>query len=200
MVLFIVISAFSCTKSDQIPIKPAEAALQNATTISSDAVQQIYNQLSADEKFSYWDAHLRFCEDSLAAGFPEKASAIASLRGSLKTSIFEDESDAATVFLNYTLPVWLTNAEKVLTEVEIFELTMQNKFLPNVNIVPEVDNAECFCHVGNKGYSCKKMELGFPSGVTITYGICEAPDPCEGSRRGCGFLWLQSCSGGHCNF
>lgn len=59
---------------------------------------------------------------------------------------------------------------------------------------------DCFCHVGNFGYSCKKWSYGFPSGITVEYGLCESGSSCGGSGAGCGLLWLESCYGGHCNF
>lgn len=170
-------------------------------TTDGEVRQQVYSEMSAQEKYDLWKKHFQYVKDSHAVGGDaEKRKLVQELENALSVDIFVDESNAQSVFLEYTGPQWMAKAKLVLSDEEIYDVTMENAVLrtPPADDIGQLP--KCFCHVGNSGYSCKKLSLSFPWGATIEYGICENNGPCRYSRRGCGFLWLESCDGAHCNF
>ena len=188
------------TESGKLPDAKTVAlnALQNAT--STDARTQIYLGMSAAERYALWKDHFSVWKDSpVLKNNPAKLQLVQELENSLNVEIFADSSEAQTVFLNYTFQNWLYFASQLFTDDELFELTMQNIVVPvQSNIVDNLP--DCFCHVGNTGYKCKKVSVGFPLVFQVDYGMCELATPCDASRLGCGAFWLESCNGAHCNF
>ena len=134
----------------------------------------------------------------------DKVSLINDLMANLEVSLFNNNSSKSDIFSNYFIPIWRKNAKNVFTEFELYDLAFEPSADPvgNVTAPPELPGgiANCFCHVGESGFSCRKVSVGFPSGITITNGVCQLVGDCTYSHPGCGWFWLSSCSGNHCNF
>lgn len=186
--------------------------LRNETNQSSKKV--IYTMFSSSDKLKFWQGH--FLIASKQAPFrkkEEKLFLISELASSIKREIFEGDTNAKDIFLNYTIPLWLERAEKVFSKEELTDLLLFNYqdlhqesnsialITPKASYIADEPPVDCFCHVGNVGYACKQLQIGFPSGITVVYGNCEeAERACSRSTRGCGLLWLESCNGSHCNY
>jgi hypothetical protein len=174
------------------------------------AKKQVYSLLTSEVKFDLWVEHIdRLMAGSMIAQNNQKKELIKELRSFITKEIFENNSKEKEVVLSYYAPKWLAKAEKVFTGKEVYEIVYDNVFFAPVKInanskgnllaaVPS-EEVDCFCHVGNSGYSCKKLVITLPP--EVTYGICEQGSlPCKNSSNGCGFLFLESCNGNHCNF
>ena len=179
--------------------------------------KMLYRLFSSEEKLMFWKEHISISlqKESYKTN-PKAIALIHELENMLSKEMFEDGSSANSISSAYFKPIWLKNAETVFTSKQIGELVYSN-FLDKQNIIKSnttiARNAQtvivktpnfeklvnCFCEVGETGFSCKKTEIGFPSGVTVTIGICERANPCE-EHSGCGWFWAYDCNGGHCNF
>lgn len=184
-------------------------ALQSEKNEGSKKV--IYSLFSSTEKLKFWQDHFIIASKlATVKSDAQKMSLISELSSYLTNNVFEDNSDEQNIFLAYNLPTWLKKAESIFHKTELSDLLLSNFQESNpqidntiktkVDYMPE-DPVDCFCHVGNTGYSCKQLQVGFPSGVTQVYGMCEEGNRvCKTSNRGCGFLWLEKCNGSHCNY
>ena len=214
--ILLLITLASCSKGG-LGDRPSTIPEPDQYTVlkSTDDFQsrlQIYDLLSADEKFSLWNDHLiKARAQFVSANQIDKVSMVDELSTNMSRNIFKEGmqySSSVDVFLNYFVPLWLRKARTVFNELEIYDLT----FNPLVKVVGEREAPseigvgsggtvpDCFCHVGVTGYSCRRISVGIPSGVVITNGMCEKSGDCMYFRRGCGFLWLSSCNGNHCVF
>jgi hypothetical protein len=208
--LAVVMIIAACTKT-----QTKEADIQNvsgakiANAIATADFQSrihVFDLLSEQERYVLWRDHLvkakeQFINEKNEAG----VNSISELLANLTPEVFDVSSKASAIFSNYFMPNWVASSRSVFTPAEMYDIG----FDPSVKIIgrtaPEdigggPGGANCFCHVGTSGFSCRKIEVGFPSGVSIVNGICERTGACTGSSTGCGWLWLQSCSGDHCNF
>lgn len=176
----------------------------------------IYRLFTETEKVKFWKTHFKLALQKESYASNEAAvSLIHDLDNMIKPEMFIDGSNANYISKAYFMPLWLKKAETVLDKNQIGELVYAN-FLDEIKPVtvkpeqikkqitmlgsgPEIV-ADCFCHVGETGFSCKRTDIGFPSGVTVKIGICEQAYACNSSNSGCGWFWLSSCDGGHCNF
>lgn len=166
----------------------------------------VFDLLSKQERYVLWHDHLvKAKEQFVNENNTTRANSISELLANLTPEVFDVSSKASAVFSNYFMPKWVESARPAFTPAEIYDIG----FDPSADIIgrtaPEdigggLGGANCFCHVGTSGFSCRRIEVGFPSGVSIVNGICERTGTCTGSSTGCGWLWLQSCSGDHCNF
>lgn len=202
---------FACTRTET-----SESAVQ---TVSAEKIKaqiagagfetrvQLFNLLSTKEKYALWQAHLLKARQQYANnGNSNAKDKIDELLANLTEEVFVKESQAAAVFSNYFMPVWNATAQKIFTAEELYDIGFDPSADTMGLVAPDDVGggggglASCFCHVGTSGFSCRKIEVRFPSGVTIINGICERSDDCKGASSGCGWLWLQSCYGNHCNF
>jgi hypothetical protein len=172
---------------------------------------QVYNLMTADEQFRLWYDHLTLARGQFENNAQsEKVALVEQLFSNLKVELFKGDRDNAEldVFLNYFVPLWNDQASRVFTALELYDLVSDPtaeeigvKVAPmEIGTSPGGSVPDCFCHVGTSGFSCRRISVGIPSGIVITNGICELVGNCSYSRRGCGFLWLSSCNGNHCNF
>jgi len=198
----------SCSKQDlQGTASSAEKSKAMLTKADFESRTRIFNAMPASERFQLWKEHLREAATGFAAqGAANKAASVNELLAELQESVFEQDSYAADVFTGYFLPAWASKASKIFDQVELYKLTFDPTADVNSLTAPGdvgtglEDGVGCFCHVGNSGYSCRTISVSIPLGVTIKNGICENTGACTVSNLGCGFLWLSSCNGNHCNF
>lgn len=208
--LAITVMLIACTKSS----RNEEAAQANSTAAIKEKIAgagfaarvQLFNMLNTQEKFNLWHAHLLQARNEYAVnGNTNALVKIDELLANLTPEVFEADSKASTVFSNYFMPQWNVSAQKFFSPEELYNIC----FDPAADIMKLVapddvggggGQASCFCHVGASGFSCRKIQVGIPSGVTIVNGICERSGECKGAGTGCGWFWLQSCYGDHCNF
>jgi hypothetical protein len=194
--LFCIFTALSCTKDKEASLDQlSEVAMETFHSGSAEEQKQMYSAMTAEEKYNIWIDHLTAMQGRFS-GNSQQEALILQLKGKLSPGVFTDDSHDQIVFMNYYTPQWMGYAKQVFNDKEIYDLVFENKNLP----YEESSTPDCFCHVGNSGYSCKKWSIGFPSGVTVEYGMCENAYACNYSRRGCGFLWVESCNGSHCNY
>ena len=213
--LLIFVSAIflaGCSKNEKTEDVSSQASsLRVESVVSSNDFQsriQLFGLLTGQEKFTMWQKHLVKARAQFAAsGERRKIASIDQLLNNISVSMFDSQSSGQKdVFLNYFIPVWSGSAKNIFTDEELYDLT----FNPGAQIIGrfaddeiggglEGGPANCFCHVGTSGFSCRRMTIGIPP--TITNGICErTAAECDASSNGCGWLWLQSCSGNHCQF
>jgi len=202
-----------CSKTAIVETARDEPLTADITQLRTEADPesriQFFNLLSAQERFDLWQQHLTRARDQFVnAGITAKYLLVEKLLSNISVTLFSDKAGVELdVFLNFFAPTWKDHAQKVFTEQELYDLTF-DPFAEKIGVrpaPPEIGTTpdpipSCFCHVGTSGYACRKISVGFPSGVTITNGICEFVGDCRYNRRGCGFLWLYSCNGSHCNF
>ena len=208
IVLFNACSKTEYNKDKKVP-KPKDQVDLNVILREStdfESLIQMFNLLTASEKYELWYEHLLDAKDQFFHE-QDKVDMIDYLLSNMDSSIFIANSYENDVFTNYFVPIWIDSAKNFFSDLEIYDLTFDvtaevigeeetEEFMP-----PDDGPVNCFCHVGNTGYSCKKISIGFPSGITIQYGVCEqGHSSCNSSSLGCGFLWLQSCNGNHCSF
>lgn len=200
--------AFETARADN----PAEQTALLKESGDFESVIQVYNLLTGPEQYKIWRDHLLKARLQFQAAYSyDKVALIDQLLANINLSLFMDDQasqDKLAVFLNYFVPVWNSSAETVFSEMELYDLVSdptvevigERTAPPDMGEEPSDKSAPCFCHVGEKGYKCRKMTVGFPSGVNWVMGICEKVGDCDYSRRGCGFFWFSSCNGNHCNF
>lgn len=189
------------TKEQKLKIK-IESVIAST---SSDQRIQTYNLLTSEEMYILWKDHLQKAKTQfIASGKTQKVNLINDILANFTSSIFDD-SHAEEVFFNYYVPVWRNSAESVFSPVELYDIC----FEPNVSVIGELrvvmedepDSGpapKCFCHAGESGFSCRRIQLGHPF---ITNGICERTNAsCIEKARGCGWFWRHSCDGNHCQF
>lgn len=176
----------------------------------------IYRLFTETEKVKFWKMHFKLALQKQSYTSNQSAvNLIHDLDNMINEEMFIDGSKANYLSKAYYMPLWLKKAESVLNKNQIGELVYTN-YLDEVK--PEIIHpeqikkqntmlgsgpevvADCFCHVGETGFSCKRTDIGFPSGVTVKIGICEQAYACNSANSGCGWFWLSSCDGGHCNF
>lgn len=200
----------ACTKSNNPDDGLSDASATRISSVLNDgdfsSRIQKYGMLLPAERHQLWKDHwLKAKAQFTAAGETAKVSLVDRLLNDLKLSVFEDiGGSTADVYFTYTMPVWQQDARQVMSDQEIYDLG----FNPSAEVigraVPSVEESggpQCFCHVGMSGFTCRRVQVGFPSGITVTNGICERTAAyCEGSSLGCGWVWFQSCYGNHCNF
>ena len=217
LLVVLVAALISCSKQQAYETARADIPATPATMLresgSLDGQVQVYNLLTAPEKYKLWWDHLMKAKLQFqTARQYDKVALVEQLLSNIRVSLFSDDpalQQESEIFMNYFVPLWNASAEQVFSEMELYDLVSD----PTVEVIGErtappdmgevpVDGgpAPCFCHVGTKGYTCKKMTVGFPSGISWVIGVCEKVGDCDPSRRGCGFLWLQSCNGNHCNY
>lgn len=209
-VLFIltVVSLIACSKPENSQTNRPLSVKKSLEIIKSSVRQgdvqstiEAYSLLSAEEKYDLWYDHLSKAKskyDSLAND--SKSTLIDSLMKHLSISVFEDSSYDRDVFLNYYLPTWQEEATSLFSIGELYNITF-NPDCDDVTQSPEPEyvlpsNINCWCHAGQSGFSCTKY--GFPE--IIQTGVCERQGDCNESSHGCGWLWLMSCNGNHCQF
>jgi hypothetical protein len=187
----------SCSKEDEVKNGPPPevAALQLAAR--DGARDQVYVQMSAQQKYDLWKEHFKYLKDSIRSE-ADKVASIENLESSLTVKLFEPESDEQATFLAVTLPNWIEKVKGIFSDEELFEIIMENRVASVATVETDFHAPGCFCHVGNNGYKCKKIKLSFPP--SLDYGVCELGSACDYSRYGCGALWLESCNGSHCSF
>jgi len=167
------------------------------STKNIEAQKLIYSELNSFEKYKIWIYHFdekirQFSNNS------KKRSIIAKLKSLMVHSIFIQNSKESRIFKSYSWPIWVKEAQNVLSNKEIYELVYETN---SSEVIDVIDNqpVECFCHVGNQGYSCKTYTIGFPT-IEVHIGLCVAGGSCNGSTKGCGLLFLESCNGANCAF
>lgn len=200
----------ACNKANNTDDGLSDLSDNSISSVLNDAdfssrVQK-YSLLLPSEKYKLWrDYWLRAKAQFTASRETAKVNLVDRLLSGISASVFDDISNTESdVYFNYTMPIWQQDARLVMTDQEIYDLG----FNPSAEVVgkavPSVEDEsgpKCFCHVGMSGFTCRRVQFGFPSGVTITNGICERTAAyCEGSNWGCGWVWAQSCYGNHCNF
>lgn len=170
---------------------------------------QMYNLLSKDARFKMWNDHLvKARQQFLSAGQKSKVVLVDDALANLASNVFAEQSRDAEIFSNYFIPTWSAKAKKVFTDKEIYDLVFDPAADPIGTLVapPDIGGGDqtppsCFCHAGESGFSCRKITVNFPTGVTIVNGICENSSVvCNPSSTGCGWFWIYSCNGNHCNF
>lgn len=194
----------SCTKSETnispSSVESKKIAVFKTTTDFSTQVQ-LFNLLSGKEKFQFWKENLANVQKLTSVkNNALKIALIQELSASISSEVFEEGSNQNIIFKNYTSAIWVKKAAQAFSKEELYDYFFDHQQI-QTNLVGEPNVlADCFCHVGNSGYSCKQTSVGFPSGVTIKHGMCEQPTDCKESSSGCGLLWFESCNGGHCNY
>jgi hypothetical protein len=166
-------------------------------TKNIEAKKLIYSELKSDEKYKIWINH--FDEKiTYYKNNSKKTKLIVKLKSLLVKNIFINNSKESRIFKSYSWPIWLNEAKNLLSDKEIYELAYETN---STEIIDVIDNqpVDCFCHVGNQGYSCKTYTVGFPT-VVVNIGICVAGASCNGKSNGCGLLFLESCNGANCSF
>jgi hypothetical protein len=205
----------SCNKKDkfdgtQSAIQEENSQPGHYTANNADFETDIiaYNLLSASECYDIWAGHLQKAKTQFTFKNESiKANMVDYLLNNLTESVFDDGSYTQTVFLNYFVPTWIDSAESIFTEVEFYDLTVE-PYLDTIGVEREISEPDgnnlyampkCFCHTGARGYSCTRVQIGFPT--NITFGNCERTNAdCRERARGCGFMWLSSCDGNHCQY
>jgi hypothetical protein len=187
--------------------KELSVFIQLAKNSDFGSLVNMYNLLDSKSKYFFWSNH--FLTASANTNTLQKKAKIDELRTFLTPELFNESSRQAAIFTNYLIPAWAEKAKAIFSETELFQLLYENNQI-KANLRKSANQAgndeqkveaDCFCHAGTSGYSCQKVTVGFPSGITIENGICEQSQiSCNSSSEGCGFLWLQSCSGNHCQF
>ncbi len=213
IIFVLVISGFiSCSKQAENGLPDQRAVADRSTSAraidarsSYDERIQIYNLMKETERYNLWFNHLKNAKKQFTDNREtSKANLVAQLMEHLSVGIFASfSSTEKDVFLNYFIPSWLNNARTTFTSLEIYDLTFDPTSVSignRASLPPDEGSANCFCHVGNSGYSCTKVTVSFPWGVTVSNGMCEGSVECRASMLGCGLLWLESCNGGHCNY
>jgi hypothetical protein len=206
-----VIVITGCTKSmNGDETQNEQSAMRIESVMGSGDFQsrvQMYNLLSPTERLQMWREHLVKAKNQFIGEVrPDKVSLIDELLSNLRVNVFESGSVEGDVFLNYFIPVWDSRAKTVFDDFEMYDLT----FNPSAEIIgsrtapPEIGEtpggtADCFCHVGMSGFSCRRITISIPP--SITNGICErTPADCKERNLGCGWFLLSSCKGNHCQF
>lgn len=208
--VIIMFAACSKTETMQNGLSPASDAKVGSVISTSDFQSrvQLFNLLTTKERFSLWHDHLVKAKKQFTnEGSPAKAASVEELLANLTEDVFDINSEASAVFSNYFIPRWNETAKAAFTPKELYDIGFNpgaaviGRFADGeIGSIPD-GGASCFCHVGTTGYSCRRITVSFPAGVTITNGICERNSAeCTGSSTGCGLLWLQSCYGNHCQF
>jgi hypothetical protein len=188
----------SCSKEDEIKNGPPPEVTALQLAARDGARDQVYVQMSSQEKYDLWKQHFKYLKDDLRSD-PDKVVSIENLESCLTVKLFEPESDERATFLAVTLPGWIEKVKGIFSDEELFEVIMENRAAPVVPVQTDIHTPDCFCHVGNNGYKCKKIKLSIPP--SLDYGVCEQGSTvCDYSRYGCGALWLESCNGSHCSF
>ena len=191
-----------------------EILLSRVKNESNSQLQKLYYAtFTNEEKLKFWKDHFLIAiSKKNYISNPDKIDLITELNNNLKKEIFDLNSDARNIFLTYIIPTWLKKSENIFSKEEVSELLLYNYQVNSIevlqdsgkiknNALPDEPSVDCFCHVGNTGYTCKQLSMGFPSGVSIKYGVCEeASNKCKTTTFGCGILWAESCTGSHCNF
>lgn len=220
LILTISVLLLSCTKKiETITPKQSEFEMKLLKFQNEDnpgVKKIIYRLFTAQDKVKFWKTHFNLALQNQPYLRSEIAKdLIQELNKMINPEMFIDGTNSNSLSKAYYMPVWLKKAELVLTKNQINELVFSNfldiqkpttigqdqikKQVTKLGDGPEIV-ADCFCHVGETGFSCKKTTIGFPSGVTVTIGICEQAYACNSSSSGCGWFWLSTCDGGHCNF
>ncbi len=192
------------TKSDESAIRVKSVA----ATSEFQSRTQKFSLLTPAEKFQLWQGHILNAKAQfLESDERRKVASIDQLLANLTVEVFDESSTGTSdIFLNYFMPVWSSSAANIFTEQEIYDITFNPAAQVIGRFAPEDiggglpgGGPNCFCHIGASGFSCRRLTISIPP--SITNGICErtAAD-CEGSSRGCGWVWLQSCYGNHCQF
>ena len=174
-------------------------------TADFQAGVQVYNLMPAEARYKLWNDHLFMAKNQFtSSGQNGKAVLIDQLLNNIQRDVFAKNTKDADVFSNYFMPGWYQKAKLIFTNKELYDLLFDPaaESIGTLVAPPDIgDNlADCFCHVGTSGFSCRKTTVSFPGGVTIEEGICEQSGDCNSSNLGCGWLWLYSCNGNHCNF
>ncbi|MBK8141671.1 MAG: bacteriocin fulvocin C-related protein [Chitinophagaceae bacterium] len=176
---------------------------------------EAYNAMSDSAKYLYWKNRLKEYIDSNYFNCDNtQLTALTELIDTLSFEVYTDSSTRAAFVLNY-LEDWLTDNEALLDDHQVrfgdllsdpessIDDQPQGKYAPFDIGGGEIEGTpKCICSLGSS-YTCRKVSVGFPSGVTVTYGVCESSaqhNTCNTSNYGCGFLGLWSCNGNHCQF
>jgi hypothetical protein len=207
MALVIVLA--SCTKSTIRETENnavSEERIQRLLSTSDFQTRiQLFDVFTSRERYELWHRHLlKARAQYLQEENPARVSKIDELLAAVSVEVFVPNSREADIFSNYFMPKWNESAKKLFDQVELYNMVF-DPVSDQMNVMAPDDigtggMANCFCHVGSSGFSCRKIEVRYPAGFTITNGICERTNDCKGSSTGCGWLWLQSCYGSHCNF
>jgi hypothetical protein len=178
------------------------------STVDFQSRIQLFNLLTKKEKYKLWRDHMVKAKNQfLNENSPAKAAKVDEILTNLTVDVFENSSNAAAVFSNYFIPRWQATMNVDFTPKEMYDLG----FNPGVEVLGRVapeeigtgggGGANCFCHAGASGFSCRRITVEIPMGISIVNGICEqSAIQCVYSRYGCGWFWLSSCNGNHCNF
>jgi hypothetical protein len=209
--IFFIAVLLGCSKSknaDPTEEKTLKIKIESviASTSSEERIQ-MFNLLTAEEKYVLWKDHFQKAKAQFtASGHTQKISLIDDLLLNFTSSVFDDNSQAGDVFLNYFVPIWNNLAETAFTSQELYDISFNPAavVIGNLVVQPEDDDnpsptAGCFCHAGTSGFSCRKVIVSIPP--SIQNGICERSNAdCTEKRRGCGWFWLSTCDGNHCQF
>lgn len=200
-IIFILVSLtiiiFSCNKENVIEFnnyQNLQFEKYNATS-NFEIKKLIYSQLDPEDRYKIWINHF---DNVIKLNPPPKSTIILKLRSLINMGMFRENSEERLIFLNYEYPIWIKEAKAILTDQEIYNLVYE---ATNTATVADGGNqpVECFCHVGNNGFSCKTYTIGFPT-MEMNIGLCVAGATCTGSKYGCGVLFLESCNGANCAF
>lgn len=108
----------SCQKSS-LQIPDLENEVQNKKfaqiEVNSSRMNQIliFNQLSTEEKYTLWIRHIKRLEkNSISELTTEKKILLDELKRIITKDIFNESSNASMIFQNYTMPIWISKAEK----------------------------------------------------------------------------------------
>jgi hypothetical protein len=183
--------------------------------------KMMYRLFSENEKARFWKSHFEIALKKEKFSKVGSQLLIKEIMNIVQPEIFIEGSNENNLSKAYYMPIWTSKAEKLLNNSEIAELVYFNYWdLPqhiynsnNKEIIkrkialldPDAEKpVDCFCHVNQNGFSCRKTEIdiGIPNtGFKIVEGKCEqAQVSCSQSDYGCGWLWGFSCNGSHCNF
>lgn len=205
LILFLAFAA--CSKQTEVVTESTALQVEKVRMAPDyDAARQMFRQLQPAAAAFLWVKHVNEYKNlNSIRKNPDKQAAIDALLTHIRAGIFVRNSKEAVIFLNYTFPAWLSLHGKRLSQRELYDLCFDPLQLSSMEAGQEYEledaaNAPCFCHIGNSGYSCKKLSIGIPSGVTVEYGICESGSDCAFKTIGCGVFWLESCNGSHCSF
>lgn len=207
VVLFSVLAfLFSCSKEDNVgPSEPFNnGMLLLAKVVSFEDIETktlVYNSLTSEEKYSLWTVKLtdRIRSNELS---PIQASKLLEIKNYLTPEIFK-EGDSREVFYTEWFPKWVTEAEKILSNEEIYFsiLSINRDSKPKIesmrqNNLPPQAHA-CICAL-NSGFTCPKWSGGI--WPTLNWGKCSVMESgCVETSSNCGALWDNECDGDVCD-
>lgn len=210
--LAVILFFAACTKPQTEMHEPEMVSSEKIesliSTVDFQSRIQMFNLLTKKEKHRMWRDHLvKARTQFLNEGHPAKVAKVDELITNLALDVFDNTTSTSAVFTNYFMPRWQASLNADFTPKEMYDLG----FNPGVDVLGRVAPEEigtgggtgvnCFCHVGTSGFSCRRITVDFPLSISIVNGICEqGSSPCVNNRYGCGWFWLSSCNGNHCNF